>query len=85
MLLMYWKSSKKFKRLLFAIFLPLFILTLSACAKPIVKIQTKEVLIPIKCNLTLPDKPKENGSFESHKELLLYYLEVESIAKDCTK
>ncbi|WDL70802.1 hypothetical protein IP364_07990 [Helicobacter winghamensis] len=58
----------------------------SACAtKPIVKIQTKEIFIPIQCNLTLPPKPKENGSFESHKALAIYYKEVEQIAKDCTK
>ncbi|WP_238700782.1 hypothetical protein [Helicobacter apodemus] len=56
------------------------------CApKPIVKIQTKEVLIPIRCNLELPKKPKEDGSFESHKELSIYYKEVEQIAKDCTR
>ncbi len=55
------------------------------CAKPLYKIQTQEVLIPIQCNLELPLKPKENGSFESHKELAVYYKEVEQIAKDCTK
>lgn len=64
----------------------LFLLAfLAGCsAKPILKVQTKEVFIPIKCNLELPPKPKENGSFESHKELSLYYKEVEQIAKDCT-
>lgn len=78
------KLSKYFKKTLFIAFLLLF--TLAGCAsKPIVKIDTKEVFIPIKCNLTLPNKPKEDGSFQSHKELLIYYLEVESIAKDCTK
>lgn len=69
-----------------AIFLGVFALSFSACAtKPIVKIQTQEVLIPVKCNLELPPKPQENGSFESHKALAKYYLEVEQIAKDCTK
>lgn len=58
----------------------------SACAtKPIVKIQTQEVFIPVKCDLQLPPKPQEDGSFESHKALAKYYLEVEQIAKDCTK
>ncbi len=65
-----------------AIFLLIFF---SACSKPLYKIQTQEVLIPIQCNLELPKKPKENGSFESHKELAVYYKEVEQIAKDCTK
>ncbi|MDE5926595.1 MAG: hypothetical protein K2N75_06965 [Helicobacter sp.] len=74
------------KNFVLAVLLALFALSFSACAtKPIVKIQTQEVLIPIKCNLELPPKPQENGSFESHKALAKYYLEVEQIAKDCTK
>ena len=74
------------KNFVLAVLLALFALSFSACAtKPIVKIQTQEGLIPIKCNLELPPKPQENGSFESHKALAKYYLEVEQIAKDCTK
>lgn len=65
--------------------LTLFAFSFSACSKPFYKIQTQEVLIPIKCNLELPLKPKENGSFESHKGLAVYYKQVEQIAKDCTK
>ena len=50
----------------------------SACAvKPIAQILTKEVLIPIKCNLVMPKNPKEDGSFESNKALGIYFLEVE--------
>lgn len=55
----------------------------SACASSSVQVQTKEVLIPIKCNLEMPKKPKEDGSFESHKALGIYFLEVESTLKDC--
>lgn len=74
------------KNFVLAVLLALFALNFSACAtKPIVKIQTHEVFIPVKCNLDLPPKPQENGSFESHKALAKYYLEVEQIAKDCTK
>lgn len=59
---------------------------LSACAsKPLVKIETKEVYIPVKCDLELPTKPLENGSFESHKQIAVYYKKMEQIAKDCTK
>ena len=57
-------------------------LIFSACASS-VQVQTKEVLIPIKCNLEIPKKPKENGSFESHKALGIYFLEVERTLKDC--
>lgn len=63
----------------------LSVLLLGCAAKPIVKMEIKEVYIPVRCNLEIPLKPKENGSFESHKELSLYYREVEQIAKDCTK
>lgn len=74
------------RKLILSVFLALFALSFSACAtKPIAKIQTQEVLIPVKCNLELPPKPQEDGSFESHKALAKYYLEVEQIAKDCTK
>lgn len=69
----------------YAICLVCFILlfTLEGCSKPTYKVQVKEVLIPIQCNLELPNKPKEDGSFSSHKALAVYYKEVEQIAKDC--
>lgn len=80
------QSLKTFKNSLFTAFLALFALSFTACAtKPIVKIQTQEVFIPVKCDLQLPPKPKENGSFASHKALAKYYLEIEQVAKDCTK
>lgn len=60
-------------------------LIFNGCSKPVYKIQTQEVFIPVKCNLELPPKPQENGSFESHKALAKYYLEIEQIAKDCTQ
>ncbi|WP_300692399.1 MULTISPECIES: hypothetical protein [Helicobacter] len=78
------QSLKTFRNSLIA-FLTLFALSFSACAsKPLVKIETKEVFIPVKCDLELPTKPPENGSFESHKQIAIYYKKVEQIAKDCT-
>lgn len=77
---------KCFKSFILFTLLALFALTFSACAsKPVYKVEIKEVFIPVKCNLKLPTKPKENGSFASHRALAKYYLEVEQIAKDCTK
>ncbi|MCI5632524.1 hypothetical protein, partial [Helicobacter sp.] len=77
------KQSLKLNRFLFTL-LALFALTFSACAsKPVYKVEIKEVFIPVKCNLKLPTKPQENGSFASHRALAKYYLEVEQIAKDC--
>lgn len=60
-------------------------LIFNGCSKPVYKIQTQEVFIPVKCNLELPQKPQEDGSFESHRALTKYYLEIEQIAKDCTQ
>ena len=60
------------------------LIVFSGCAsKPIVKIQTQKVYIPIKCNLKIPNKPLDDGSFQSHKDLAKYFLQVEQIAKDC--
>ena len=79
-----WRTSKKILQKTHLIFLISLSLIFGACAsKPIVQVQTKEVLIPIKCNLEMPKKPKENRSFESHKALGIYFLEVESTLKDC--
>lgn len=79
------QSLKSFRNSLFTAFLTIFVLSFSACvSKPIYKIQTQEVFIPVKCNLELPPKPQENGSFESHKQIAIYYKKVEQIAKDCT-
>ena len=76
---------KCFKNFILFPLLTLFALTFSACAsKPVYKVEIKEVFIPVKCNLKLPTKPKENGSFASHRALAKYYLEVEQIAKDCS-
>lgn len=56
------------------------------CAsKPVYKVQVKEVMVPVKCNLKLPDKPINENTFESHRQIMIYYRKVEQIAKDCTK
>ena len=51
------------------------------------KIQTeksyKDVYVPVKCNAKMPTKPTNNGSFESHKEKMLYFLRTEALLKEC--
>ncbi|MDA3967364.1 hypothetical protein [Helicobacter sp. WB40] len=66
------------------VWLFLGVIIFSGCT-PATKIVTQEVYIPVKCNLELPTKPKEDGSFESHKELAKYYLKLERVAKDCVE
>ena len=43
-----------------------------------------EVYIPVKCPLKMPQKPQNDSSFEAHKQLMIYYLECENIALQCT-
>lgn len=76
-------NLKKILQKTYLIFFLSLSLIFSACASSSVQVQTKEVLIPIKCNLEMPKKPKEDGSFESHKALGIYFLEVERTLKDC--
>lgn len=51
----------------------------------ITKTQVQEVYIPTKCISELPVKPKEDGSFESAKNLSIYYIKIEQILRDCVK
>ncbi|RBQ28412.1 hypothetical protein [Aliarcobacter vitoriensis] len=61
-----------------------FVLVFSGCST---KVQTeyiyKDVYIPVKCNATIPIKPKNDGSFESNKKKMIYFLRVESLLKEC--
>lgn len=37
----------------------------------------KEVKVPVKCQIKMPLKPKNNGDFQSYKELLIYFKKCE--------
>lgn len=43
----------------------------------------KEVLTPIRCQAKMPVKPVNDGSFEAHKNKMVYYLRCESTLKYC--
>ena len=43
----------------------------------------KEVLTPIRCQAKMPVKPINDGSFEAHKNKMVYYLRCESTLKYC--
>ncbi len=74
------------KKFIIFLLILMFLIALSGCSnKPLVKVETQEIYIPVKCNLELPKKPKDDGSFKSHKEIAIYYKEVENIARICTK
>ncbi|MCG3665444.1 hypothetical protein L5F09_06765 [Aliarcobacter butzleri] len=61
-----------------------FALAFSGCST---KTQTeyvyKDVYVPVKCNATIPLKPKNDGSFEADKQKMIYFLKVESLLKEC--
>lgn len=63
------------------LFLPLLFLGCST----LVRTEIQEVYIPVRCDAELPTKPKDDGSFESAKNLTIYYIEIEQILKDCVK
>lgn len=51
------------------------------------KIQTeyiyKDVYVPVKCNAKMPIKPINDGSFETHKQKMVYFLKTEALLKEC--
>ena len=51
----------------------------------ITQTKVQEIYIPTKCIAELPVKPIEDGSFESAKNLTIYYIEIEQILRDCVK
>ncbi|AQW80789.1 hypothetical protein [Campylobacter pinnipediorum] len=65
----------------------LLVLILSGCANDVKNIEPryiyKDVYVPIKCQASMPQKPKNDRSFESHKQIMLYLLECERLLKEC--
>lgn len=58
----------------------LFSVIFSGCGQ---KFIYKDVILPVKCTAKMPQKPKNNGDFESHKKLIIYFLECENLLKFC--
>lgn len=87
----YRKALARHKReyiirfLLFLIGLALCV-SLSGCAKPapLVRTEYKDVLTPIKCKVSLPEKPKfDSSNMQSAVELAKYYQTCEALLKEC--
>lgn len=50
------------------------------------KIETKEVYIPIKCNIPYPQKQKNTGDIiQNQKHLTMYTMELEAALDCCIK
>jgi conserved domain protein len=87
----YQKELARHKReyiirfILFLIGLALCV-SLSGCAaKPaMVRTEYKDVLVPIKCKVSLPAKPKfDSSNMQSAVELAKYYQTCEALLKEC--
>ena len=87
----YQKELARHKReyiirfILFLIGLALCV-SLSGCAKqePLIRTEYKDVLVPIKCKVNLPTKPKfDSSNMQSAVELAKYYQTCEALLKEC--
>ena len=87
----YQKELAKHKReyiirfILFLIGLALCV-SLSGCAKQesLVRTEYKDVLVPIRCKVSLPAKPKfDPDNMQSAVELAKYYQTCEALLKEC--
>lgn len=65
----------------------LFVLIFAGCtAKPQISepyIIYKEKYVPVRCNAKMPDKPKNDGTFETDKRIAIYYRDCERFLKQC--
>ena len=60
--------------------------TLAGCASKDAQIMTeyKEIYVPVKCRIKLPQKPEFNpNNPESLKETIGYYRNIEALLKGC--
>lgn len=43
----------------------------------------KELMVPVRCNATMPSKPEYDESFESAKAKRIYWDEIENLLRQC--
>lgn len=68
------------------VFFMALILLFSGCANkqvPEPSVVYEEKYMPIRCNAKMPDKPKDDGKFETHKAKMIYYRDCEKKLKQC--
>lgn len=68
------------------VFFMALILLFSGCADkqvPEPSVVYKEKYMPVRCNAKMPDKPKDDGKFETHKAKMIYYRDCERKLKQC--
>jgi hypothetical protein len=68
------------------VFFVALVLLFSGCANkqvPEPMVVYKEKYMPVRCNAKMPDKPKDDGKFETHKAKMIYYRDCEKKLKQC--
>jgi len=68
------------------VFFMALVLLFSGCADkqvPEPSVVYKEKYMPVRCNAKMPDKPKDDGKFETHKAKMIYYRDCERKLKQC--
>jgi len=68
------------------VFFVALVLLFSGCANkqvPEPSVVYKEKYMPVRCNAEMPDKPKDDGKFETHKAKMIYYRDCEKKLKQC--
>ena len=68
------------------VFFVALILLFSGCADkqaPEPSVVYKEKYMPVRCNAKMPLKPKNDGTFETHKAKMIYYRDCEKKLKQC--
>ena len=80
------EKEKELRCMLFIMCLTL-IVCLGGCAtKPevVTKVEYQEKIIPVRCNVTIPEKPVYDPSdLDTAKGLTLYYSSIEVLLKGC--
>lgn len=81
-------TEKQVKAILYIISLSFIVMMQQGCAacKPqtITKVEYKEKIIPVRCNVKIPEKPKFNDTdLSGDKALAKYYATVEKLLKGC--
>ena len=57
------------------------IVVFSGCSTA--KVVYKDVYVPVRCEVKIPVKPKNDKIFESKKALMVYFLHTEAALKSC--
>ncbi|CAD7288197.1 hypothetical protein [Campylobacter suis] len=85
--LILYQKRQGVRKIVFIVILFLLIILFTGCAKTtITKTQYQEVMVPVKCEAKLPQKPIfDTNDLNTAKELMQYFETCEKILLECVK